>query len=90
VKRLYFIVRGRVQGVGLRWSASEKAVSLDLSGWIRNNEDGGVEGEVEGPNAIVDDFMTALKEGMGCAKVDSLKQESRPTQGRSLSFDIRH
>ena len=40
--RLYIRVSGRVQGVGFRWFTSMTAARLNLTGWVRNREDGDV------------------------------------------------
>ena len=46
-----FVVRGRVQGVFFRQSTVEQARALALTGWVRNREDGCVEGVASGPPA---------------------------------------
>ena len=45
-RHIYF--SGRVQGVGFRFQASWAAKRLDLTGWVRNLDDGRVEMEVRG------------------------------------------
>ena len=47
-KRLHLIIEGKVQGVFYRASAMEKAVSLGLSGFVRNLPGGEVELVAEG------------------------------------------
>jgi acylphosphatase len=47
--RLTVWVRGRVQGVGMRWWIRSRALELGLAGWARNLEDGRVEVVAEGP-----------------------------------------
>ena len=42
-------VRGRVQGVGYRYFAQRAAVSLGLTGYARNLDDGRVEVYAAGP-----------------------------------------
>ena len=38
-----FVVTGRVQGVGYRYYAQKVALSLKLTGWVRNLPSGSVE-----------------------------------------------
>jgi acylphosphatase len=40
---MHLRVKGRVQGVGFRWFVRVAARRLQLSGWVRNHEDGSVE-----------------------------------------------
>ncbi|HPC75279.1 MAG TPA: acylphosphatase [Synergistales bacterium] len=51
------IITGTVQGVGFRWRARQAALSLGLSGWIKNRPDGGVEAVFQGPQALVDQMI---------------------------------
>jgi acylphosphatase len=50
------LVSGRVQGVGFRYSARDKAIRLGLTGWVRNEYDGTVSVLAEGPRAKLDHF----------------------------------
>jgi acylphosphatase len=49
IERWQLTVRGRVQGVGYRAACCQKARELDLNGWVRNQADGSVEVQAEGP-----------------------------------------
>ena len=46
--RYYIIVEGRVQGVGFRFFCTMNARTTDLTGWVRNMDNGMVEMEVQG------------------------------------------
>jgi acylphosphatase len=60
--RLYR-VHGRVQGVGYRDYAQRAASALGLSGYVRNLDDGGVEGYAAGPSHKLSDLAAALRKG---------------------------
>ncbi len=47
----YYLVKGRVQGVGFRWFVHREAAALDLRGWVRNTESGHVEVVAAGEEA---------------------------------------
>ncbi len=53
-ERAHLIIRGRVQGVFYRSSAQEKAIELELTGWIRNRADKTVEIVAEGERKNLD------------------------------------
>ncbi len=44
----YYVVKGRVQGVGFRWLVHREAGLRGLKGWVRNTEGGEVEVMVAG------------------------------------------
>ncbi len=47
-ERVNIIVHGRVQGVFYRAMTKEKAIELELNGWVKNRLDGTVEIVAEG------------------------------------------
>lgn len=58
--RLHFLIEGIVQGVGFRPFVHRQAARLGLSGWARNTA-AGLELELEGPDAALDDFQSILR-----------------------------
>ena len=58
--RLHFLIEGIVQGVGFRPFVHRQAARLGLSGWARNTA-AGLELELEGPKAALDDFQSILR-----------------------------
>jgi acylphosphatase len=68
-----FVVTGRVQGVGFRVWARNKALSLGLRGWIRNRADGAVEGLAGGAEAELQAFRGFLGKGPPAGRVDRLE-----------------
>ena len=58
-KHIFFY--GRVQGVGFRYYAVQKANQLGLTGWVKNLYDGSVEMEVEGHEELIDQLIIFLQ-----------------------------
>lgn len=52
---------GRVQGVGFRATTRSIADAFDLTGWVRNEADGSVQLEAQGPQIEVEAFLGALR-----------------------------
>jgi acylphosphatase len=84
----HFRVRGRVQGVFYRASAEATARRLNLSGWVRNAEDGDVELVACGPAARLDELEKWLWQGPANAQVTSVEHTSLPPQN-FRGFEIR-
>ena len=59
--RKHNIFYGRVQGVGFRYYAVQKANQLGLTGWVKNLYDGSVEMEVEGQEELIDQLIIFLQ-----------------------------
>ena len=59
--RQHIIFYGRVQGVGFRYYAVQKANQLGLTGWVKNLYDGSVEMEVEGEEPLIDQLIIFLQ-----------------------------
>ena len=59
--RLTAWLRGRVQGVGMRWWVRSQALELGLSGWARNLDDGRVEVVAEGPREACRTLLDRLR-----------------------------
>ena len=87
--RLYIRVSGRVQGVGFRWFTSMTAARLNLTGWVRNREDGDVEMEVQGDEGPVEEFVRAVSRGPRYALVDSVERHALTPEEGERSFHER-
>ena len=71
-----FTVRGTVQGVGFRWFVVSRARPLELAGWVRNQDDGGVEVLASGPDAALAALHAALRAGPPGASVESVSRDT--------------
>ena len=56
---------GRVQGVGFRYKVLQVAREFDLSGFVRNGEDGRVQLEAEGAESEVRAFIAEVRDRLG-------------------------
>lgn len=61
-RRIHVRFVGQVQGVGFRWTSQRVAFDLGLTGWVRNEPDGSVSMELQGPSEAVATFFTRLLE----------------------------
>lgn len=62
VRRIHVRFVGQVQGVGFRWTSQRVAFDLGLTGWVKNEPDGSVSMELQGPDEAVSTFFTRLIE----------------------------
>ena len=81
-------VRGRVQGVGFRETARERAGGLGLHGWVLNADDGSVQVHAEGPEAALEAFAAWLHDGPPAAAVEDVTVEAAKVEGHE-QFAIR-
>ena len=72
MKSYRFIVSGRVQGVWYRASVQKNAQKLDLSGYIKNLDDGSVEAVVSCTEERLEEFKAVLKKGSPLSRVKSI------------------
>jgi acylphosphatase len=80
-KAFYARVRGRVQGVGFRYSAIQEARRLGISGWVRNDHNGDVEVWAEGKGERLETFLAWLRQGPPYADVESVEKDDKPPKG---------
>ena len=82
-------VRGRVHGVGFRYSAYNEANRLGLTGWVRNTPDRDVVNVwAEGPQESLDLFFRWLHQGPPLARVDMVDAEHKKPTGAYRGFSI--
>jgi acylphosphatase len=85
-----FVISGRVQGVGFRWSVRNVAKGFDVTGWVRNLFDGRVQMQVNGEEDEVTAFLEAIKESELRALIRKQTEckLDKPVAGNG--FEIRH
>lgn len=87
--RVRLRIHGHVQGVSFRYYARQRAAALGLSGWVRNQPDGTVEAEAQGPEEAVEQFVAWAHEGPSLAEVHRVAVERMPL-AEGETFRIAH
>ena len=67
------IINGLVQGVSFRYYTRKTALSLGLTGFVKNLKDGSVEVFVQGNKDNINKFIDWCKKGPEQAKVENVK-----------------
>ncbi len=83
-------VRGRVQGVGYRFSTEREAERLGLTGWVRNERDGAVALEAQGASDKVEALIAWCRRGPPGARVSGVDVEELADIEGESRFEIRH
>ena len=75
------VVRGRVQGVGFRYSTWRQAERRGVAGWARNRPDGTVEAVFEGEPDAVERLIELCREGPRGAVVERVEVADEEPEG---------
>jgi len=81
-------IEGFVQGVGYRYFCFDRARSLGLTGWVKNNPDGTVTIVVEGDRGEIEAFIEELKVGPRSAVVKNVNLKWLPFSGQFTDFKV--
>lgn len=87
ITREHIVFKGRVQKIGFRMEMNLIAQRIGLTGWVKNNESGSVEAEVQGEKNKIDylkDQMKSLKR----AKVVNIETNVIPVIENEKSFIV--
>jgi acylphosphatase len=79
---------GRVQGVGFRYTVRSLARQFDVTGYVRNLDDGRVHLVVEGAAPELDRFLEEISERMG-HYIRRATVNRSPATGAFFDFSIR-
>ncbi len=79
---------GFVQGVGFRQFVKKKAVSLGLTGWVKNLSDGRVELLVQGQKENIQKLIKLAEKGPFFAEVKSVQVEWEKASQSYKSFEV--
>ena len=86
--RRAMVADGRVQGVGFRYRARYAAQTLDLTGWVQNEDDGSVTLEVQGDP---DKFMSlfAMIQKSDYIQITGIRQKDIPPDPWERGFSVK-
>ena len=89
VHRRHCHFRGRVQGVGFRYTTKNIAMRHNVTGYVRNLPDGRVELVMEGPPQEMQDVLEGVKQRMN-GYIQGVDLNELPATGEFAHFSIRH
>ena len=81
MKHMNITVKGRVQGVGFRYSVLRAAKTYNIVGFVRNQVDGSVYIEAEAEEINLELFLGWCSKGPGIARVDEIIQIESGVRG---------
>lgn len=87
-QRVLILVKGRVQGVYFRVSATQTATELDIRGHVENLTDGTVRIIAEGKTENLEKLIEWCSAGPPRAKVESVELNWLPAEGGFVDFRI--
>jgi acylphosphatase len=90
MKRIHIYISGIVQGVFFRAATRHAAADLNLTGWVRNMNDGRVEAVFEGEDADVEKMIAWCKVGPPSARVEEVTMSEEHYTGDLQDFSIKH
>lgn len=76
--RREYLFYGRVQGVGFRYRAKYAAISLELTGWVENLDDGSVRMEIQGTPEKIDQVIPLIQRNDYIQITDMRIRELKP------------
>lgn len=74
MKAIHLKITGRVQGVFFRSKTKEKADELELTGWVKNCDDGSVEVFAQGDEAKLNELEKWCHKGPATADIQNVER----------------
>jgi len=88
MKRARVFYSGHVQGVGFRYTVYDIAMSLGVTGWVKNLEDGKVEVVAEGKDKDIKEFLDKVSNGQLGRYIAGAELSWEKPEGEFDSFEI--
>ncbi len=89
IRSIQMKLRGKVQGVGLRFFLLGNARGLGVDGWVCNNSDGTVSCHAQGDITSIDMFIKAAKEGRHSAIIEGIEITETTVDASLSGFEVR-
>lgn len=88
MKQVTLKIIGRVQGVFYRSETQDKAISLGLKGWVKNNADDSVTVLAQGQEDKLREFISWCWEGPSLAAVEKIEERWQEPKEHFADFKI--
>jgi acylphosphatase len=86
--RVRFHIYGQVQGVGFRYRAKYAAQTLDLVGWVENQDDGSVEMEAQGLPENIQQLLPMIQQS-DYIQISQIQKSDRAPDPWARGFSVR-
>jgi acylphosphatase len=83
-------VTGRVQGVGYRYFAVQKAIEIGITGWVKNSVNGSVIIVAQGIEEEIKTFIDYLYLGPTRSRVDQISKVKFNTLSNFNTFSVKY
>ena len=87
-QRIHLLVSGKVQGVFFRQATKVVAIKNNVTGWVKNLENGEVEILLEGDDKNVNSVIDWCRNGPANSRVDEVKIEQQEFSGQYSNFEV--
>ncbi|KAI8939266.1 hypothetical protein NX059_005092 [Plenodomus lindquistii] len=88
-KRISFKVEGQVQGVNFRSFTQKQAKSIGVTGFVTNASDGSVQGEAQGSDDKIKEFVQHLHKGPPASSVSDVDTSDISAKSDESSFNVK-
>ena len=89
IVRVHVWIKGRVQGVSFRAFVQQNALSIGVTGWVRNVGYNTVETVAEGTRPQIEKFLGMVRRGPAVSRVDEAREEWEQATGEFGSFQVK-
>ncbi len=90
MRRVSVKIFGQVQGVCFRDFIYKHATELNLTGWVKNSDDGAVEAVFEGDEENLKKMIGLCGQGPSYSRVDKIDERWEEAEGEFKGFIIEY